>query len=68
LPAAFLKEYNTALKAATTGKPTVHFINLIDDPQFLISDYSDTVHLRSNGSKKLIEILIAEIKKGRWLQ
>ncbi len=68
LPSAFLKEYNTALKAATTGKPTVHFINLIDDPQFLNSDYSDTVHLRSNGSKKLIEILIAEIKKGRWLQ
>jgi hypothetical protein len=68
LPSEFLAEYNAAITAATAGKPTIHFINLIDDPRFLNSDFSDTVHLRSNGSMKLIEILVAEVKKGKWLE
>jgi lysophospholipase L1-like esterase len=51
-------------KAATSS---VNFLDLMADPRFTPADFSDTVHLRSDGSIKLAKIISAEIQQRRLL-
>jgi hypothetical protein len=68
IPAQFLSKHLALVNEATTGQPYVRFLNLIDDPDFLPEDYSDTVHLRSPGSFKLVQKVGEAVKKTGWLQ
>lgn len=66
IPAQFLQKHLKEVEEITTNQPYVRFINLLEDPQFLAEDYSDTVHLRSSGSLKLVEMIGADLKNSGW--
>jgi len=62
LPPAFLAEHMKAVNEIAISSST-KFLNLMADERFVPSDFSDTVHLRSDGSKKLAKIISAEIQR-----
>jgi len=65
LPPAFLKKHMQDVQELANSKAVV--LNLMNDNRFGKTDFSDTVHLRSDGGVKLAEILSEEIKKQQAL-
>lgn len=61
LPAEFLQKHMQAINDLASSKTLL--LNLMDDPRFVTTDFSDTAHLRSDGGVKFAEILSEEIKK-----
>lgn len=66
LPADFLATHMKAVNEIATSSSS-KFLNLMDDPRFIQSDFSDTVHLRSTGGIKLAKIISEEIQRQHLL-
>lgn len=66
LPKDFLTKHVKLVSEITKIPPTM-FLDLMADPRFTPSDFSDTVHLRSKGSIKLTEIISEEIQRQHLL-
>jgi hypothetical protein len=61
LPPEFLQKHMQAVQDLSKSKALL--LNLMDDNRFGKTDFSDTVHLRTDGGVKFSEILSEEIEK-----
>ncbi len=66
LPQDFLTKHIELITEIAQDPPTI-FLNLMADTRFTPADFSDTVHLRSDGSIKLAKLISAEIQQQHLL-
>jgi hypothetical protein len=66
LPPDFLSAHTKAVSEIATSSSS-RFLDLMADPRFTQSDFSDTVHLRSTGGIKLARIITDEIREQHLL-
>jgi hypothetical protein len=60
LPAAFKQEYDKTIKSICSpkaGDTNLVYLDLRNDKRFVLTDFRDTVHMRSTGGKKLADML-----------
>jgi len=60
LPQDFRDQYEKTIKSICTPKPgdtNLSFIDLRNDTRFALSDFRDTVHMRSSGGTKLADLI-----------
>lgn len=70
LPEDFVKKHrsmlNDLVNRETDTRNKIVFLDLFDSEQFTITDYMDTVHLRSCGGVKLAQLINNQLTKSGW--